>query len=159
MIPIICTILGVLFSFLICHKDNRNILYLSLNKIKFAKTTQSWFEFFNHKWFFDKNYNNMVNIVILEEIVEKLLYNGYTCFWESWYSVGPLYFSNYLSNNSKKFSTSGFIHHYIALMAITLICSLIFISFFLNQTYNLFSIPNFLCANIIVDSENSVWDD
>lgn len=80
VLPSLLTSASILIAIIMYHHNYQNILHYKINRQKISNITHRIFEFFNQKWFFDKNYNTAINNVILNNIVEKVLFNGYTSF-------------------------------------------------------------------------------
>nr|YP_004599017.1 NADH dehydrogenase subunit 5 [Saccharina japonica x Saccharina latissima]APZ83020.1 NADH dehydrogenase subunit 5 [Saccharina japonica]AEH43386.1 NADH dehydrogenase subunit 5 [Saccharina japonica x Saccharina latissima]QBA19465.1 NADH dehydrogenase subunit 5 [Saccharina japonica x Saccharina latissima]QIA95827.1 NADH dehydrogenase subunit 5 [Saccharina japonica x Saccharina latissima]QIA95865.1 NADH dehydrogenase subunit 5 [Saccharina japonica x Saccharina latissima] len=110
LLPLCCSIIGGLASFILYNKYNSNLFL-----VKTSFIGRKFYTFLNRKWLFDKVYN--------EVITQNLLDFGYHFTYKSIdrgliESLGPFGISNVLADqvNKSRAWHSGYLYHYLVIL-------------------------------------------
>jgi len=148
LIPVIFSLLGVFMAIVIYGILPLNFIY----NFKMSKIGQSFYLFFNRKWFFDKVYNEFINQSVLKfgyDISYKVIDRGLI------ENLGPYGLSNLFYGKNFNFLNyqTGLIYHYTFAMLIGAVCFITLLGLSFSLYFNLFVLFFILLFIFLINSK------
>ena len=143
LIPVLFSFFGAFLSYIIYVVLSPEFIYT----IKMSKLGNTFYNFFNRKWFFDKVYNEFINQPTLKlgyHTTYKLIDRGII------ENLGPFgIFKLFYSKTMKiNFLQTGLIYHSALVMLLSMICLFIFIGF--SSWFNIFFNMNLIFIFLVL---------